>query len=217
MAKGKAATLKGIFGHMLDEVLKVAKKSGRKLDADKLIKGHGKNVAKADHISVFKAGKTKNLTGKTDEYVRQLQRQINGINNMTADELLHNLNTVKRKGLAQKEAREQYKDHLLDKYTNEYRLQGKTGREAKKLAEERASKEMSTLAALHEPDIVAGGKDVIGVNPDGLPSMGDKWVNSSIGSQWKQKGLADNLKRYAEQLRAAGKGDQLLNVDFILE
>ncbi len=214
MPAGKAAALKGIFGHMLDRVLKVAKKSGRELDPEMLIKGHGKNVAKADHIAVFKVGSRRTLRGKTKEYVRQLRLQMDGINGMTANELLEK---VSRTGTAQKDARERYKKYLTKEIRKEHRQQGLSGRALEQKVEDEVRKEMSGLVALHNPDIVAGGKDIIKDGPDGLPLMGDKWVNSSIGSQWKHKGLADALKDYARQLQAAGKGDQLLNVDFILE
>ena len=43
-----------------------------------------------------------------------------------------------------------------------------------------AKSKMATLAALHNPDMIAGGKDVV-------TAMGDKGVNSSIGSQWKTR------------------------------
>lgn len=39
---------------------------------------------------------------------------------------------------------------------------------------------MSALAALHNPDMIAGGKDVV-------TSLGDKGINSSIGAQWKDQ------------------------------
>ena len=197
MAKGKAATLKGIFGHMLDEVLKVAKKSGRKLDADKLIKGHGKNITKADRIMVFKVGDKVDLRKKTNEYVRQLRLQMDGINGMTANEFLEK---VSRTGTAQKGARERYRRHLEEKLLKEHRQQGLSGRALEQKVEDEVRKEMSGLVALHNPDIVAGGKDIIKDGPDGLPLMGDKWVNSSTRSQWKHQGLAEALKWHAEQL-----------------
>ena len=197
MAKGKAATLKGIFGHMLDRVLKVAKKSGRELDPEMLIKGHGKNVAKADHIAVFKVGSRRTLRGKTKEYVRQLRLQMDGINGMTANELLEK---VSRTGTAQKGARERYRRHLEEKLLKEHRQQGLSGRALEQKVEDEVRKEMSGLVALHNPDIVAGGKDIIKDGPDGLPLMGDKWVNSSTRSQWKHQGPAGALKWHAEQL-----------------
>ena len=197
MPAGKAAALKGIFGHMLDRVLKVAKKSGRELDPEMLIKGHGKNVSKADHIVVFKVGSRRTLRGKTKEYVRQLRLQMDGINGMTANELLEK---VSRTGTAQKGARERYRRHLEEKLLKEHRQQGLSGRALEQKVEDEVRKEMSGLVALHNPDIVAGGKDIIKDGPDGLPLMGDKWVNSSIGSQWKHQGPAEALKWRAEQL-----------------
>ena len=194
--------------------MKVAKKSGRELDPEMLIKGHGKNVAKADHIAVFKVGSRRTLRGKTKEYVRQLRLQMDGINGMTANEFLEK---VSRTGTAQKDARERYRQNLREKIREEYGRKGLSDKELEDKVERKVRKEMSGLVALHNPDIVAGGKDIIKDGPDGLPLMGDKWVNSSIGSQWKHQGLADALKDYARQLQAAGKGDQLLNVDFILE
>mgnify|MGYP000901511175 CR=1 FL=1 len=215
MPKGKAAALKGIFGEMLDDILKVAKKSGHELNPNQVLKGVGDDVAKAEHLVVFKAGSTKNLAGKTDEYVRQLRRQMDGLKSMTADDLLKNLAEVKRGGLAQREAREKFQRQLASDLEDVYRNQGLGRREAKAAAEAEAKKQMSTLAALHEPDIVAGGKDVIGVGSDGLPSMGDKYVNSSIGSQWKAR--RDALEAFATQLQSSDKGGLPLNIDFLLE
>ncbi|WP_259642423.1 polymorphic toxin type 15 domain-containing protein, partial [Pseudomonas savastanoi] len=37
-----------------------------------------------------------------------------------------------------------------------------------------------SLAALHNPDIIAGGKDVIN-------DLGDRRINSSIGPQWPSR------------------------------
>ena len=40
---------------------------------------------------------------------------------------------------------------------------------------------MDTQAALHNPDQIAGG------NPLNVEGVGDKAINSSIGSQWKYR------------------------------
>lgn len=47
-------------------------------------------------------------------------------------------------------------------------------------ASEVASEKMKKLAALHNPDLYSGGKDVIG-------GFGDRQVNSSIGAQWRSR------------------------------
>ncbi|MEB6548559.1 polymorphic toxin type 15 domain-containing protein [Heyndrickxia sporothermodurans] len=48
-------------------------------------------------------------------------------------------------------------------------------------AEIKANSWLKTQAALHNPDQIAGG------NPLNIGGMGDKRINSSIGSQWKYR------------------------------
>ena len=50
-----------------------------------------------------------------------------------------------------------------------------------KEAEEQAQKWLDTQAALHNPDQVAGG------HASNIGGVGDKGVNSSIGSQWRYR------------------------------
>ncbi len=56
---------------------------------------------------------------------------------------------------------------------------------------------------VHNPDMIAGGKDVV-------TSMGDKGVNSSIGSQWKDR--VDELDKAAKEVPAHERGDTKMNV-----
>jgi hypothetical protein len=65
-----------------------------------------------------------------------------------------------------------------------------------------ATGRMKTLAALHNPDMFAGGKDVIG-------GMGDKGVNSSIGGQWKDR--AAQLDKEARSIPASERGSTKMN------
>jgi Novel toxin 15 len=53
-------------------------------------------------------------------------------------------------------------------------------------------KELALLAALHEPDLVAGGFNVIG-------KLGSRYINSSIGSQWRTN--VDVLEEAVENIR----------------
>lgn len=177
-------------------------------------KAIGRNGLDAGGAPIFKVGKTKNLVGKSDEYIRQLQRQMDGLNNMSARELLDNMDNVTRGGLAQREARERFRKDLFAKELRAARRQGLSLEDAMDAANKSTDSKMSLLAALHEPDIIAGGRDVIGID-NGLPSMGDKYVNSSIGSQWKN--MQDELRAYAEQLVKSGNGDQKLNLTFLLK
>jgi len=58
---------------------------------------------------------------------------------------------------------------------------GILGDEAIKLANEKVKSQMSDLAALHDPDLIAGGDDKI-------RKLGNKNINSSLGSQWSKSG-----------------------------
>jgi hypothetical protein len=50
----------------------------------------------------------------------------------------------------------------------------------RQLSEEQIEDEMERLAALHEPDLVAGGFNMVA-------KLGSLYINSSIGSQWRTK------------------------------
>lgn len=89
-------------------------------------------------------------------------------------------------GAAQKEARGKYSKELQAQFEKQLGEDGIFGDEAAKQAASMTAERMKTLAALHNPDMIAGGRDVV-------KSMGDKGVNSSIGSQWKNG--ADELGR----------------------
>jgi hypothetical protein len=61
---------------------------------------------------------------------------------------------------------------------------------------------MKTLAALHNPDMIAGGKDVV-------TSMGDRGVNSSIGSQWQHR--VGELDKAALDIPESERGNTKMN------
>jgi len=69
---------------------------------------------------------------------------------------------------------------------------------------ERGKAEMATLAALHNPDMVAAGQDII-------TGFGDKGINSSIGSQWK--GHIGDMDDVACKAKKEGKGKKKMNVE----
>ncbi|MBO0854443.1 MAG: hypothetical protein J2P18_11815, partial [Nocardia sp.] len=168
------------------------------------------------HDVSFTQGSGEYLSHQREEYIRQLDRQIEGLNRMTAAELIHNMDHVTRQGKAQEAARRIFRQEALGIELARARalarrdpgaLGGLSPREyASRIVDER----MRGLNALHEPDIHAGGQDVIGRTDDGLPSMGDDHVNSSIGTQWKERRAA--LRAYAEQMIADGAGDHRLNI-----
>lgn len=74
--------------------------------------------------------------------------------------------------------------------------------QAKNLANQLASEKMDTLAALHNPDLFAGGKDKIN-------DFGDRRVNSSIGPQWPAR--ISGLDVAAKSIPKADRGTMKIN------
>ena len=75
--------------------------------------------------------------------------------------------------------------------------------DAEEAAIKKAKETMSNLAGLHNPDLSAGGKDIVA-------DFGDRKVNSSIGPQWRPK--IANLKAAAENVPQSMRESTFLNV-----
>jgi len=127
-----------------------------------------------------------NAKGTPEEYDRQLAAQEAGINKMTIQEYLDNrkaFNDIGRKGTgkAQREARLAFENDLIEQYeemlVSDLNL---SDEELYEKAKALAKQDMETLHALHNPDMIAGGKDEV-------YELGNASVNSSIGSQWKHR------------------------------
>ena len=113
------------------------------------------------------------------EMRRQLKMQEDGINKLTVFEWLTNRKTFKEKGrlssqTAQNDARDAYKRRKMFDYMLLSAENFKYDEITKKVEDE-----LSSLAALHNPDQIAGGN-----------------FDDVIGSQWgtKDKGRAQNLE-----------------------
>lgn len=125
------------------------------------------------------------------EFVRQLKNQEDGLNKLTVKEWLDNIGTWHEKGRipeaakVQQTAREDAFRLKLDELQNA----GMSYREAKV----ETQKWLETQAALHNPDIRAGG------NPLDVTEVGDAKINSSIGGQWG-KGRAEDLEKQIRNL-----------------
>ncbi|ASD69831.1 hypothetical protein B1L02_21260 [Pseudoalteromonas piscicida] len=136
----------------------------------------------------------KNAKGTAVEYDRQLKGQMDGLNSMTVKQYLENRDAYKKigrkgTGKAQKAAREKFKKKLIDKYKLELQESGEYfGEEAVRKAEELAKRDMKTLNALHNPDMIAGGLDEV-------VDLGDASVNQSIGARWNKKGFDNSGKK----------------------
>ncbi|OEG15352.1 hypothetical protein BCR23_09870 [Enterococcus quebecensis] len=143
----------------------------------------------------------KNAKHDAEEFARQLKNQEKGMNELTVEEYLANRERYLAEGralegnIAQQAAREQ----AYTKKLNELQKSGKTLSQAKSEAKQWLDKQ----AALHNPDQIAGGKaNIIG-------GMGDKGINSSLGSQWRYR-----IEAVDEQIRAMAKNmtpEQLKN------
>lgn len=164
----------------------------------------GKPAKVMKQVEVKPCFSAKNLDpSKAKEFAEQLKRQEEAINKMTVKEYndartFFDSNKRKGTGAAQKEARSNYEAILKAQFTQE-NIAANVPR-AKAAAAEKAKEVMKKLAALHEPDMIAGGKDVV-------TSMGDRSVNSSIGSQWKNRvqAIDSEAKKIAPDLQANTK------------
>lgn len=106
---------------------------------------------------------------------------------------------------AQQSYRTKYKKDMVANLTEQYENQGLDEEEAAKQANIDATDAMKKIAALHEPDMFAGGYY------DCKPTcMGDSSVNSSIGSQWKK--IIGEMDNYADTAIKEGKGNGLLSI-----
>lgn len=140
------------------------------------------------------------------EYERQIKGQQEGLNKLTIKEYLENREAYKKRLKEQKEVgkknasgrdpkasvqQQLVRDEALKTKIKEYKKQGLTTEKAK----EEANKWIETQAALHDPDQIAGG------NPDNVTGMGDKRINSSIGSQWKSRAdtVEESVRQYIKE------------------
>ncbi|MDO5053199.1 MAG: polymorphic toxin type 15 domain-containing protein, partial [Pseudoclavibacter sp.] len=160
----------------------------------------------------FHTGSQKNpaLHGQAREFARQLARQQDGLNAMTAEQYLQGRALYKNYGRGgskeQERARKDYEENL----TESNKDRGMSESEARRVA--RSS--METLAALHEQDGTAGGQNRIGRDPFGNPSLGTSGVNSSIGRQHQDN--VQLLDQAAVHMLRTGQGQALLNVEVVL-
>lgn len=130
------------------------------------------------------------------EFERQLGDQQKGLNNMSAQEYLDGRRSYTGDRASTAGVRRRYQQELA----RGYRDADPTLSRADAAAQ--AADAMRTLNALHNPDGIAGGRDVIS-------GFGDAGVNKSIGSQWKTR--LDALDDAAEAAIARGEGDFKMN------
>ena len=150
-----------------------------------------------------------NYNSKYDEteFARQLADQQKGMNELMVQEYLDNRQQYLEQGraiegnAAQQAAREKA---FVDK-VDELQDAGLSLKEA----EQQAQKWLDTQAALHNPDQIAGG------NASNIGGVGDKSINSSIGSQWRYRidAVDEQIKKMVEGMSETERKSTYLNVN----
>ncbi|MFX1683017.1 polymorphic toxin type 15 domain-containing protein [Mitsuaria sp. CC2] len=147
------------------------------------------------------------------EMASQLQKQQDQINGMSALDYKAARNAYKSVGrnplaeAAQTSYRKDFAKEVSRGIEESLRNSGVARPAAKAQAAARTKDIMGKLAALHEPDMVAGGW----AQPD-PKGMGRADVNGSIGGSWNQDGRLASMDAAADDAIKNGKGDEKMNV-----
>ncbi len=194
-------------------------------DSSKPVKDASKDpsiaVPKMDELTVkafnpynsdkFKAMSPEQQKSFIKEYNKQLQSQQDAINSMTVDDFKSARDAYEKVGrnpdavAAQQKFGKDFENSVRESITESLMAKGKDFKTASAEAAIRAKKIRSDLAALHDPDMVAGGW----FSPEPV-RMGDSLVNSSIGGSWPSR-----LKALDEQVSKAianGYGQAQMNI-----
>jgi uncharacterized Zn-binding protein involved in type VI secretion len=147
------------------------------------------------------------------EMAEQLERQQEQINSMTAAEYKAARDAFAQYGRnplaegAQASYREKFAQDVQESIRESLLEGGMRPAQAGAEAATRTKQVMSRLAALHEPDMVAGGW--MQPEPKG---MGRSDVNSSIGSSWNQEGRVSGMDAAADEAIKSGRGNERMSV-----
>ena len=186
-----------------DDVARNAAETGKRA-ANNFVDDIGEEIPRLDEVSVeFK------YKDKFDEaeFSRQLKGQQDGLNDLTVQEYFDNRERYLKEGrskegskaqkVARKKALQEKIDELMDS--------GMSRKEAKEVAKDW----MEEQAALHDPDQIAGG------DPTKISGMGDRRVNSSLGSQWKTRidAMDEQIRKLAEGLSPEELKTTYLNIN----
>ncbi len=191
----------------IDDAANVASDAGKKLDD--VIGGGSDALNEVKRIDKIEVEFNYNSKYDEAEFARQLADQEKGMNELTVQEYLDNRQKYIEQGraiesnAAQQAAREKA-------YVNKVNELQNTGLSIDE-AEEQAQKWLNTQAALHNPDQVAGGY------ASNVGGVGDKGVNSSIGSQWRYRidAVDEQIQKMAEDMSEAERNSTYLNVNLI--
>ena len=172
----KQAALKG-FAHADHKLHQLtANMDGHLDDVIRQVRGRDHYDGKVD-VSVKKFKRNKNHDSA--EYTRQYDEQMDTLQRMPLSDWLKNRIEYLEQGRTSDSLRAQQnaRDDALKNEIARLREAGKSRDEAKQLAEEW----LKGQAALHRLDGIAGG------NVTDISRVGDTRINSSLGSQWKNR------------------------------
>lgn len=147
--------------------------------------------------------------GDVPEFDRQLGGQEAGINDMTVEEYVKGREAFEagesvRSQTVARDARATYRQALEEDLYTQLREQGLSNAIAEEKSAEMAAAKMKTLAALHNPDMVSAGKDVIS-------DFGNRNINSRIGAQWKKGMRLSELDKAAQAIPASMRSRTKMN------
>ncbi|PFP67154.1 hypothetical protein COJ99_23130 [Bacillus cereus] len=186
---------KGSGGSGVSKEGSVAKGTGEVKNLD--------NVPRIDEIEVNFNYKTK---FDSEEFARQLKDQEKGMNELTVYEYQQNRKRFIDEGRAIEgnAAQQAAREKALSKKIEELFESGMSWEEA----EGKAASWLKTQAALHNPDQIAGG------NPLHIGGLGDKRINSSLGSQWRYRIdiVDEQIKELEKSLTLEQRKNTYLNV-----
>ena len=160
----------------------------------------------------FEPGKDlkKNWTGSSKDlekgFYKQLKGQEAGLNKMTVGQYLENraqYEAIGRSGEAAQGAMRAKMEKTIADSMEDSLLKKFAPAEAAAKAAQGAKEAMSSLAALHGPDLKAGGSGA-------LTGMGHAGINSSLGAQWGSK--VGDMDKAAMKAMKAGGADTPMNI-----
>lgn len=169
--------------------------------------GNEKRLESVTRIKEIRVDFKRNIKHDSEEFVWQLKEQEKGMNELTVDEYLKNREMYLENGRAIEgnAAQQAAREKALNKKIEELFESGMSWEEA----ETKANSWLKTKAALHNPDQIAGG------NPLNIGGVGDKRVNSSIGSQWKYRIdiVDDQIDVLAQTMTPEQRKNTYLNIN----
>lgn len=147
------------------------------------------------------------------DYAKQLRGQQDALNSMSASEYKAARDAYEAVGrnpvadAAQDDLRKSFSGNVRKSIFDSLRRSGMNAADARTAAASRTEALMDKLAALHEPDMVAGGW----FNPDPV-KIGRSYINSSIGGAWNQASRLKGMDAMVEEAIKNGQGADKLNV-----